>query len=547
MENILKIEDLSFKYPNSKGYAIKNLSFDVFEGELLLVCGKSGCAKTTLLRLIKNSLAPNGEKNGKIYFDRTDIDSLTRYDECKNIGIVGQNAENQIVTDKVWHEIAFGLENMGIESEEIRRRVSEMASFFGINNWFNKSVDELSGGQKQILNIASVMVMQPKLLLLDEPTQSLDPICAQEVIEAVRRINKELGITVVIAEHRLEKLLDIADSMLVLDNGEMVIKDNIKDCAKYLKEKDHAMFFAMGTPMRVWAKSNDTADVPITVRDGRYWLKEYVKNNEVGTVKKAENKSINEDRIIELKNIYFKYRRDLPDTVKDLNLSINKGEIFAILGGNGEGKTTTLSIMAGLNKPYRGRVLINSQDVFKLKDRFNKTISYLPQNPTSLFSKNSVKEEVLSISDKEKANEMLRLCGLDKVGDLHPYDISGGEQQRLALSMVLLKDPEILLMDEPTKGFDAQFKLEFADILNKLKKDGKTIVMVSHDIEFCASYADRCAMFFDGGVTAVDFSDKFFLSNSFYTTSAVLMSRGIIKDAVTLDDITECILNTKGE
>ena len=542
-----KIENLSFTYPNKTDKALSDINITVNQGEFVLICGKSGCGKTTLLRLLKSSLSPFGMMDGNIYFNGKLLADCDTKEQASGIGFVVQNPDNQIVTDKVWNELAFGLESLGIEQNEIRARVSEMASFFGIQNWFYKNVTELSGGQKQLLNLASVMVMSPSVLILDEPTSQLDPIATGEFLKTLEKINRELGVTVILTEHHLEDAFPLADRVFVMDNGKIVADGTPKNVGKILKDIDHDMYKSLPTPMRVHASIENPLQCPITVRDGRKWLSEYSKENTLNAnlIPKDKKKEIT-DVVLEVKDAWFRYEKELPDVVKGFNLSVNKGEMFCIVGGNGTGKTTALSLISVLNKPYRGYVKIKGESVSKINNLYNGLLGVLPQNPQSLFVKKTVYLDLMEIftqkeltreEKEEKVHNIAVLCRIEDLLESHPYDLSGGEQQRTALAKMLLMEPEILLLDEPTKGMDAHFKEEFADILMDLKANGVTIIMVSHDIEFCAEYADRCGLMFDGNITSQGAPREFFKGKSFYTTSANRMARAMLPDAVLTEDI----------
>ncbi len=531
-----KIENLTFKYPASQKYALSNISLEINEGEFVTVCGPSGSGKSTLLRLLKPSLAPNGEVSGKILFNGEDLASLDIRKQAEKIGFVMQSPDNQIVTDKVWHELAFGLESLGMSSGEIRARVAEMASFFGIEEWFHKKTSELSGGQKQLLNLASVMVMQPSVLILDEPTSQLDTIAAQAFLEAVSKINRELGVTVILSEHRLEDALAFTDKMVVIENGSIVCSAPPCETAEILSDNKSTMLLAMPAAMRVFAALSGGKKSPVTVREGRAFLQEYAKNNAFHTAKQEELLAKSEE-ILEIKDVYFRYERNSPDVIKAFNLKVCKGEFYAILGGNGSGKTTALSLISGINRPYRGEIKITGEDV---------VTGVLPQNPQTLFVEKTVEKDLYEMladvktSKEEKKrlfNDVVMLCELCELLERHPYDLSGGEMQRAALAKVLLRKPTLLLLDEPTKGMDAHFKTKLAQILKSLQNEGVTVVMVSHDVEFCAKYADRCAMFFDGGIVSENTPAAFFSGKSFYTTAANRMARGILGSVVTTEDI----------
>ena len=569
---IYRIENLTFTYPERERPALEDISITIRRGEFTTLCGSSGCGKTTLLRQLKPSMTPHGIRSGAIHFGSTPegaavpIDELSARDAAMMVGFVQQSPENQIVTDKVWHELAFGLESLGVKTPEIRLRVAEMASFFGIQTWFYKPVTELSGGQKQLLNLASVMAMQPRVLILDEPTSQLDPIAAGEFLATVSKLNRELGVTVILTEHRLEEAFPLSDRVIAMDGGHIIADDTPREAAMRLRENGHGMFRAMPTAMRVWvAVAEGTVkidDVPITVRDGSSWLSQLTTHNaqriineplrpeEVENCELCTMNSLSPTPAIEWDDVWFKYGKSEPDVVKGLSFKASYGEVTAILGGNGAGKTTSLSLAAQLQTPYRGKVKINGEDAGKIPNLFNGLLGVLPQNPQALFVKKTVREDLLEILSERKLSKdekqrrlenIAALCRLDGLLDSHPYDLSGGEQQRAALAKVLLLRPRLLLLDEPTKGLDAEFKQVFACILKKLTAAGAAVVIVSHDVEFCAEYADRCALFFDGSVVSEGTPCEFFSGNTFYTTAANRMAREYVNGAITVRDIVTAL------
>ena len=547
---IVKVENLMFTYPERTQNALCDITLTINKGEFVTLCGKSGCGKTTLLRLLKPTLSPHGNLSGNILFDGTSLNDIDTKDEVSKIGFVMQNPENSIVTDKVWHELAFGLENLGIKTAEIRARVSEMASFFGIEDWFYKNVTELSGGQKQMLTLASVMVMNPQLLILDEPTSQLDPIAAGEFLQTLKKINRELGTTIILSEHRLEEAFPISDRVVVMDEGKIIADDEPQKVGAILKSLGHDMYKALPTPMRVHGKITDSAISPVTIKDGRIWLEEYTKTHIPNISLIPKDKEIEGQVAVEIRNVYFRYEKNTPDVIKGLSAKIYKGELFTILGGNGSGKTTTLGIISGLNKPYLGEVLIDGKSLSNVENLYNGVLAVLPQTPHSVFVKKTVfldfmdmmsSSEMTNSEKEDYIKQMAHLCKIDNLLNFHPYDLSGGEVQRAALCKVLLKSPKILLLDEPTKGLDAHFKSELSNILENLKANGVTIIMVSHDIEFCAENADRAALFFDGNITSLGTPRAFFGSNVFYTTSAVRLARTTIPEAVVAQDIIDAL------
>lgn len=537
MENF-RFKDVNFSYPEQIEKALCDISFQVMQGEFLVICGPSGCGKSTLLRHFKTCLSPNGVLSGDIWFQNKPLNESDERIQSREIGFVLQSPENQVVTDKVWHELAFGLESLGYDTDTIRRRVAEVASFFGIENWFYKKVSELSGGQKQLLSLAGVVAMGPRILVLDEPTAQLDPIAAAEFLALLGRLNREHGITVILTEHRLEEAFFLATRVMVMEKGRIVCDDIPQKVGLHLREKGSGMFLAMPTAMRVWAGVETKLGCPVTVREGADFLTARNMEKEIMPIEEAKPHSYGGETVLECEEVWFRYEKELPDVVKGFSLRLQKGEFYALIGGNGVGKTTTLKLLAGIGRAYRGTVRIQGK------------VGMLSQNPQTLFVKRTVREdlyEVLQdtkISKKEKDElvaYVVALCGLEEFLDRHPYDISGGEQQRSALAKVLLTTPDILLLDEPTKGFDAEFKVVFAGIIEQLTVQGTTVLMVSHDIAFCGEYAHKCGLFFDGNIVTEGVPREFFPGNSFYTTPANRMARHIIPKAVTAEDIITCL------
>ena len=529
MEKI-KVDNLSFSYPSSDKLALDSVSLSIPESEFVVLCGKSGCGKSTLLRHLKKSMNPYGNKFGSVCFDGEEIEEMNDRDAASKIGYVQQNPDNQLVTDKVWHELAFGLESLGYSNSVIKRRVAEMASYFGIQTWFRKSVSELSGGQKQLLNLASVMAMQPEVLILDEPASQLDPIAARDFLSTVHRLNRELGVTIIISEHRLEEIFPLADRAIVMDEGRIIANARPSEVAIQLAgsgddESVLPMYYGMPPVMKLFPKElvRWQDSLPMTLREGRILMEKLFENGtltlrEAGVQKLAEEKEANSGKpVIKLKNLYFRYAKNADDVLRGLNLEIEEGKLHCLLGGNGSGKSTTLKAICEIIKPQSGKI--------KIAD--NCRAAMVPQNPQALFTEISCEEEVLEgmcyqkleIEEKvQRTEEMLKLMEIEHLRKANPYDLSGGEQQRLALAKVMVSNPDILLLDEPTKGLDPFFKQTLGRILRSLCKENKTIFMVSHDIEFCAEFGDCCSMFFDGEIATSGSAKEFFSGNNFYTT-----------------------------
>lgn len=537
---ILSVENLKFKYPNESEYAINGINLTVNEGEILLLCGSSGSGKTTLLKLIKKELSPVGESEGKITLFGKAPEESNSFD----VGFVMQNPHNQIVTDKVWHELAFGLENIGLDKNTIRLRTGEMSSFLGISSWFEKNTNELSGGQTQILNLASVMAMQPRLLLLDEPVSQLDPIAAREFLNAVTRLNREMGTTVIMTEHRLEDAFSLADNVAVMEKGKIKYCGSTGEVAKeIISDKTSLLLKSLPASARIFAMTGGIGECPLDVRQGRAYLRENYSSKQ-GCEVKFSKKSRNRERIVKLCNISFRYNKNDKDVLSGLDLDIYKGENLCILGANGAGKSTLLRLLCSNIKLYMG------------SRKFDKSLRFalLPQQAELVFLRDTLIEDFKSFcgecgldeknSDK-RISELSKTFNIAELLNRHPYDLSGGETQRAALAKLMMKKPDVLLLDEPTKGIDPAGKEELANLINQMCQNGVTVVTVTHDIEFAASYSERCALLFNGEIISSGEPDEFFCGNSFYTTAANRISRGIFNNAITCEDVA-AICNGQG-
>lgn len=556
---VLSCEHVSFCYPRQTDNAIEDISFSIGEAEFVVLCGQSGCGKTTLLRHFKKNQIPFGTGSGKLYYRGSDLETMDDRESAARIGFVGQNPDTQLVTDKVWHELAFGLENLGVPGEQIRRRTAEIAQYFGMESWFRRPVSELSGGQKQLLNLASVVIMQPDVLLLDEPTAQLDPIGTGRFLDTLRRLNRDLGTAVLLSEQRLEEVVPMADRVLIMHQGHLVADAVPGQCAAKLEayERDHnealPIASAMPVAVRVWKACHyrDEASSPVSIRQGKSWLADHVrKTGQPGEpIKSAVSdrhpchtakRAVSETALF-VDRLCFGYQKD-QRVLEDFTMRVPKGTLYAVVGGNGSGKSTALKAIMGICKPRRGKVKAAGK------------IRFLAQNPKSLFTELTAAEELMAMllpenggaglkeADRtQRVGETLSYLELTAQREQNPMDLSGGQQQRLALGKLLLTEPDILLLDEPTKGLDGAFKEKLAELLKDLCSKGKTVVLVSHDMEFCARYADQCGLLFDGQLISEGETRAFFRENVFYTTAAQRMSRGVCGDCLLAEDIVRAL------
>ena len=529
MTPIIELKQVSFYYPEGVTPALTQIDLAVPAGGFVLVCGPSGSGKSTLLKHMKSSQIPFGKGTGELLFKGKDLETMELGESARSIGFVGQNPDNQIVTDTVWHELAFGLENLGVPVEEIRKRTAETAQYFGMTEWFRQPVEALSGGQKQMLNLASVMVMQPEVLILDEPTAQMDPIGARRFFHTLKGLQQEIGTTIILSEQRLEEVMPLAQDLVYMEKGQIEaqgpVQESLKILADYekIKNKPLAMETSFPVALRVYMKSREKEEetVPVSVGQGRQWLsgKRVVTSEHKEAYEETEN-------VITVQGVDFSYEKG-KKVLEHLDWQVKKGSIYGLLGGNGAGKTTLMKLICGILKPRRGKIKTGG------------TVRYLVQNPLSIFTEITAEDElaVCCGRDAEAVDVMLEKMELTEFREQNPLDLSGGQQQRLALGKVLLTKPEILLLDEPTKGMDGDFKVKFGDMLGKLKKQGITTVLVSHDMEFCAEYATHCGLMFDREIISGGPTREFFAENVYYTTAAARMTRGILKDCLVAEDI----------
>ena len=458
-----------------------------------IIAGESGCGKTTLLRMLKPQLQPRMELDGEIMWETHEgVNLLSDLDEMAAsswIGYVAQNPASQIVSDQVWHELAFGLENLGLDSESIHQRIVETVSFLGIEDWFHESITSLSGGQVQLLNLASVLVMRPKVILLDEPASQLDPIARQHFFDLLLQIHQEFNIGIILIEHQLEALLPIADRIIYLQAGGVAYDGDARhlSCAMV-----HSALLPY--PAR-YAQAHMALENEIL-------LKEMKKQHY--EVKPVRQENMQGELVLSCEHVYLRYQKDGRDILRDTSIQVKRHEIFCLFGGNGSGKTTLLKAIGSKNRKQYGSIEVG------------KRLVYLPQDPRILFVKDSLEEE-FAVFKEAKRQRVIQQLQLGHLLNQHPYDLSGGEIQRAALAFLLMSVEEevILMLDEPTKGMDMLNRESFAGYLKQLATE-HTILMTTHDIEFAAMCAHRCAFLFDGKLSSCKQTRQFFMDHFFY-------------------------------
>lgn len=543
---LLAAQHLTVHYPDCESPVLSDVSFSIVPGDFAVLCGASGCGKTTLLQMCKREITPRCRQSGTVLFQDTPLSALDARTAAAQIGYVMQHPEQQIVTDRVWHELAFGLENLGTPPDVIRRRVAETASYFGMEQWLDSDPALLSGGQKQLLNLAAVMIMQPRLLLLDEPTAQLDPIAAANFITTLHRLNQDFSVTVLLTEHRLEETLPLCTQLLLMERGTVTQRGNPRTVLAKLPP-DAACMSGMPAAVRLYhaVRHLDAVkdmDCPLSVSDARSML--MPKLSPIEPDNSEPPMRPHTEPALTFSGAFFRYERGGRDILRDLHLTVETGEFFCLIGGNGAGKSTVLSAAAGLQRCYAGKIKIFGKPIHGYKNRslYRQCVALLPQNVQTVFLHNTAAEELAETDAQFAAHLQDFLFDLRPLLQRHPYDLSGGEQQILALAKVMLTQPRLLLLDEPTKGLDAASKSQFASVLHALQKKCVTILMVTHDIEFAACHADRCGLLSRGELVSSDIPSRFFSDNAFYTTAISRISRGFFGNTVTLDALLQACL-----
>ena len=603
---LIEFNNFSFAYMNSDGSesqvkSLDKINLEIDYGDFVLLCGPSGCGKTTLLTNLKKELMPAGRRSGEIKFNGTRVIDMDEISSACDIGYLFQNPDSQIVTDTVIQEIAFPLENIGLPTEEIRNRISEIVAFFGINDILHKNVNELSGGQKQLVNLCSLLVLRPKVLLLDEPMSQLDPIASYEFLSIVRRLNEEFSITVILSEHKADSIFPFIDKAVFLKEGKIEFVDNAHNiCSEVIDDEIFENYLPAVTKiynsLSVKYPSLIKLNTPLSIREGRRCLniihddlikindsnansdnldsinlhhinKKYHSQEKSGILDKISLGG-NKNALINMNGIYFAYEKGNL-ILKNVDFELEKGDFVSLIGGNGVGKSTFLQLLVGILKPIKGKV----------KYKKGIKLAYVHQNPMIHFSKDNVKEEflesileskllnnsdvifnketydnLLKMSNEEfiesdvlnglefdsiefKFKELIEFFDICDLIDKHPYDCSGGEQQKIVIVKALLQNADVLVLDEPTKGLDPISSKNLANILNSLRDNGITIIMTSHDLDFVANNCKRCLMLFDKDIQIDDDPKVIFAENNFYTTFVNRMVKDYVPEIVTLDDL----------
>ena len=524
----MEIRNVSFTYPVQENAALSRVNLNIEDGEFVLVCGDSGSGKTTLLKLLKREISPVGERSGEIFVFGKRIEDLSEKESVSRIAYVSQSIESSLVCEDVRRELAFTAESLGFESAEIRRRTAETAMFFGIEHLFRRKVDELSGGEKQLVSLAAAVVCVPDILILDEPCARLDPIASKKLIHYVRRLNVEMGITVIISEHRTDDIFPAASKVVVLDKGHVVFSGGPNEAVGAPSVPEYLLPAASRIYRRIKIEGSNK-DAAIDVVSCQQFIRRQggdivldMFENDVCEDRK------NKDNIVLLKDVYFSFGGRRDDVLRGLSLDINSGEVLAILGGNGAGKTTLLNVISGVYRCESGR----------RKAKFRRA-GVLPQDVRNLFLTSTVSDDLAmaaSVGESAAIDDIVEMMGLRHLLERNPFDLSGGELERAGIAKVLLGQPDIVLLDEPTKGMDRRSAAELCGVIASLKGRGIAVVIVTHDAEIAERCADRCGLLFDGDIVSVETTDKFFAGLDYFTTETRRIFRPFRKNGCVSDE-----------
>lgn len=505
----VEIKNLSFQYALSKSPALHDVSCCIEEGEFVLLFGASGSGKTTLLSLLKPEIAPAGSKSGSIRLFGNEEGAFDF------VGYVSQNPDAQMVADTVYRELSFGLENTELDEGRIRRRIAETADYFGLNEILDKKIHELSGGQKQVCNLCAALCLSPKLLLLDEPIARLDPIAAESFLAVLRRIHQQTGITILLSEHRTESLLCDCDRVLFLENGSLSFDGDAPAFCDYLSENHPLLAPSLPESAQIAYQLNTPKPLPLTVAAGKKALEHY-KDRAVVTPRQSNQPS---GRLLQARELWFAYHKKDQPVIRGASLDVFAGEVHALVGGNGEGKSTLLSLLGGAIRPARGSIQ-------KAK---GVRCALLPQDARLLFVRDTLFSDLMEFSDRfsydeSNVKQILEQMDLTVCANRHPYDLSGGETQKAALAKLLLTGAQVLLLDEPVNGLDAEGKREMTRLCHSLVRNGKAVVLITHDLAFAAETADTVTMVSRGQTLPRQSIREFLLENRFFTTASARLT-----------------------
>ncbi|MGF2385394.1 ABC transporter ATP-binding protein [Lentilactobacillus otakiensis] len=542
MHELIKVDHLTFTYPDQTTPVIDGVNLVINCGDFVVLAGATGSGKTTLINHFKKELVPNGQRQGKVLIHQQPISDLSKLESAKTVGYVGQNPATQPIMPTVVDELAFALENVGESSAEIERRIAELANYLGLDQLLHQPIEALSGGQLQLVNLASVLILRPEVILLDEPTAQLDPLSTQHFFEVLARIHDELGMTIVLTEHNLGSVLALANRLVLLQNHQIDYDGQPRFGLTKMADDSKLKYFVPQVSQIFLGTDSYLDNLPISVAEGQAAIRDW-KLRFNGDLEQNEQTDLTAS-ILTATDLTFSFDHQ-QNVIDHLDLDLKAGDWLSIVGKNGSGKSTLLSILAGLRVPQHGKAKYDGQVVWKMATlKRNQRISFLSQTPTLQFGASTVGEELtrqaqalqLDFPDKQ-VKMMIDRLNLTSVINQSPFDLSGGQQQLLGIALALMAEPDLLILDEPTKGLDPYTKHFLGRLLHEINANGTTILVASHDMAFCATYSKHCAFMFDGHLNTVLPTRAFFADNFFFTTPVNRLLRNQVPQAILPRDV----------
>lgn len=548
---MIEFKNFSFFYPDATLPSLDCINVKISEGEFLVITGPSGGGKSTFLRSI-NGLVPNfygGKISGEVIVCERNASKTPTNEMSELVGMVFQDPENQLISNRVEREIAFGMENLCFPETLMKKRIEEALDAVNISRLRNRITSELSGGQKQKVAIASALALHPSILLLDEPTSELDPRSAEEALNVIEKINDELGLTILLVEHRLERVIHHVDRMLLIDNGK-ILYDGSPRTIKSADIENWKVGLPPVTRLSLHFKDRLINGLPLTVKEARLSLKDVLSNP--GKNVTWERKSSSGKVCFSMENVYFSYDGE-KDVLRNISLNIYEGDMIALMGKNASGKTTLVKLMNGLVKQRKGKVLLFGKKIFDYSiDDLIQKVGIVFQDPNLHLFNDTVEEEVAFVLRnlgleqnviENKVADILKRFKIYEYRNSYPHDLSGGQRQRVALASVLVSEPEILILDEPTRGMDYYLKQE---LISYLREKTKTVIMVTHDVETAAEFADRIVLLSEGNIIS-DGNKRDVLSKALLFSPQInrlvqpYAKYGIPDDTLTVEEILEVV------
>ncbi|MFQ6126296.1 MAG: ABC transporter ATP-binding protein [Candidatus Heimdallarchaeota archaeon] len=568
----IMMEDVSFTYKGSDRPALKNINLTVKQGEIVMISGPAGAGKTTLCNTL-NGLVPHffrGKLSGKVVIQGLETKKHTIAYLSHRVGLLFQDPAAQLVAPTVEDEVAFGAENYGISREEIMARVKEAMKMVRIEKYATHSPHRLSGGEQQACALAAVAAMRPQIYVLDEPTSNLDPIGSFHVLELVTELARRENKTIIIVEHKMEELLPLIDRLIILNEGEIILEGPPRELLENVDRMDQIGLKPPQVTLlaeRLQKAGAEISTWPITVEEAVETFSKIFSHKKREEITPLKEQIVEpQEEIIRAENLWHIYE-DGTEALRGVNVKFYHGEFVGIIGQNGSGKTTLVKHFNGLLRPTKGRVIVDGIDTYDIPiPTLAKKVGYAFQNPDFQICKSTVQEELafgpknLKLPQEEidkRAKEVADALGLKDVFDANPFSLSKGERQKVAVASILAMQPDVLIIDEPTTGQSPGVGRQMMEFYKHLNEAGKTIIVITHDMNLAAEYAQRIIVLKDGkllldGPTREVYAQTETLQTSFLrppqiTRFAQAMTQyGVLGDIISVDEMYEQVVDLVG-